>query len=160
MLKVILFLLLFLIIYLEPIYFGAIKFSLLWKAIFFSVLFFLAFSGFRITKLNLYAYLYCFKHIVSVGALKSFGESFMEVFKTSTIPFVLHAAQSCYEKNPNKVRSFVSQTLSFLAFSFVLINVPFLLGITPELSKGIALTALGGEMHGYSGPSKMAIQQA
>lgn len=152
MIKGILFSLLFLVIYLEPVYFGPIKFSLLWKALFFCVLFFLAFTRFRITKLNLYAYLYCFKHIFSIGALKSFGESFMEVFKTSTIPFALHAAQSCYDKNPDKVRNFVSQALSFLAFSFVLINLPFLLGIIPELSKGIALTALGGELHGYSGP--------
>ncbi|WP_197076307.1 O-antigen ligase [Grimontia sp. AD028] len=76
----------------------------------------------------------------------------MEVIKTSTIPLILHFFGTIYNRSPDRANILVEKSLSFISISLLLFNIPFIFGVLPELSSGIALTALGGDSTGYSGP--------
>ncbi|WP_434926541.1 hypothetical protein [Shewanella sp. HL-SH2] len=147
-----LFFIFFLAVYLEPLSIFGVKVSLLWKAALLGAIFIYSISDLRITKLNLISYLYSLKHIISFGAIHSFFESFMELVKTSTIPLILHFFSTLYNRSPKQAERVVNQTISFVSISLLLFNIPFVFGFLPELSSGIALTALGGDETGYSGP--------
>ncbi len=141
----------FLIVYLEPILIFGFKFSLMWKSVFLGFALVVALQQLSISKLVLVSYLYSFKNLFSAGSLSHFFESFMSFVQTSTVPIILSAAATIkYKKISLWEKS--NSALSFLTATLAIINIPFLLELLPELSAGIALTALGGEQFGYSGP--------
>lgn len=152
LLKVSIFTIFFFLVYLEPLSIGPVKISLLWKAFFLTFIFVYSIRSLVISKLNAYSYLYCIKHVFSIGAISSFFESLMELVKTATIPFLLHFFSTLAIEKPNSIRVIINKCLVFICISLILFNIPFLFGVLPELSSGIALTALGGDELGYSGP--------
>ena len=156
---IIYFLLLWLLLFLEPINIGVFKISQIWKALVVLAIFIFLFNkkkdSYTVIGM-LFAFKYLFYSYIPYGILQAFQE-FMEAL---IFPLVLGFLLVYYRKKPNASEKMI-KVLIFLSLFFIYSSVPFLLGLESlnpktELSKyGLEEFAAKGLLYHIASASKM-----
>lgn len=125
------FLVLFMLIYIEPISLGLINIGHIWKSILF--VFYLIYK--KKSRLEYIAILFATTYIVNMDFNASFYESFIYGFRFFSIPFIIYL----FKRN-----LLIEKHILYYSIFIILSFIPFQFGL-PELSSGYSLSNMGDD---------------
>ncbi|AJR09499.1 O-antigen ligase domain-containing protein [Photobacterium gaetbulicola] len=150
--NIFLYCLIFIVLFLEPVSIGGVKFAILWKFIFFGYLLTLVLFYRRVPKdfFILLTLILALKNLLSFGAISAPLEPFMALIRMLTFPVIIagfYVIVKSNQKSIDTLNSIIKHYPYFVSFSCL----PFVIGVLEPISHQVDLESFGVESFMFTG---------